>query len=59
MEGVIPNLAARVLFSPGGARLASQAIRLPKGSPAWSAAVTALNARAVELSKQSGDTEEK
>jgi len=47
----LPWLGSRILFSPGGAKLLTQAMTLPVRTPAWTAAATALTARVAQEAK--------
>jgi soluble lytic murein transglycosylase-like protein len=49
---VMPNVMARLLFTPGGAKLLTEAVKLPVGSAAWRQAMRAVNARAILAQKQ-------
>ena len=44
----VPNVAARLMFTPGGVNLMTRVISLPTGSAAWSKAAVALNGLAHE-----------
>jgi hypothetical protein len=49
LSGVaVPNIAARVMFTPGGLNLMTRVITLPTGSAAWGKAAVALNGFAHE-----------
>lgn len=39
----VPNIAARLMFTPGGVNLMTRVMTLPTGSSAWTTAATALN----------------
>jgi hypothetical protein len=45
---VAPNVAARLLLTPGGAKLMTQTLTLPVRTPAWTAAVANLAGMAAE-----------
>ena len=45
---VLPNIAARLMFTPGGVNLMTRLITLPTGSAAWGKAAVALNGLAHE-----------
>src|ERR1700722_2775479 len=44
----VPNIAARLMFTPGGVNLMTRLITLPTGSAAWGKAAVALNGLAHE-----------
>ena len=54
----LPNIAARILFSEGGARLLTGVSKLPVRTPAFAAAMTALGGKIVSMGQQQsqGDT---
>lgn len=57
MEYAIPNIAARVLFSQDGARLAARALTLPPGSSAWNSVTRRLftAARGAQIATENRD----
>lgn len=48
----VPNIAARLMFTPGGVNLMTRVMTLPTGSSAWGKAAVALNGLAHEVETQ-------